>query len=246
MGEVGKNFLPGVGKGKDSVESTTGVSNKTEVGPKEESGCDEKDYQSPVSTLDFRFEEYDGGSVSSFDQSLANTQKTKKKLMQKLHRFEILAKVNPLNLDEWMSSTDDSSSFKEEKEGYDVEERAMELLSNVKVMCSIWSCKSHVEQLLLDFFTEELTENMSRQSIDEKRENEMIKRAKAWMKEENRSAIGGGMEVNREGCVREMEKRGKWEKLEEEQEELALEIESDLLDILVDEVLSDVCSHPRC
>ncbi|KAI3985479.1 hypothetical protein MKX01_033793 [Papaver californicum] len=66
-------------------------------------------FNSPVSTLDFPSEEDEEESSSSsssslFQSSLANMEKSKKKLMQKIRRFEGLGQLDPINLSKRIAS----------------------------------------------------------------------------------------------------------------------------------------------
>ncbi|KAI3913721.1 hypothetical protein MKW98_011782 [Papaver atlanticum] len=66
-------------------------------------------FNSPVSTLDFPSEEDEeetssSSSSSLFQSSLANMEKSKKKLMQKIRRFEGLGQLDPINLSKRIAS----------------------------------------------------------------------------------------------------------------------------------------------
>ncbi|XP_026381619.1 suppressor protein SRP40-like [Papaver somniferum] len=66
-------------------------------------------FNSPVSTLDFPSEEDDeetssSSSPSLFQSSLANMEKSKKNLMQKIRRFEGLGQLDPINLSKRIAS----------------------------------------------------------------------------------------------------------------------------------------------
>ncbi|KAI3925722.1 hypothetical protein MKX01_003281 [Papaver californicum] len=64
-------------------------------------------FNSPVSTLDFPSEEDEEESSSSsslFQSSLANMEKSKKNLMQKIRRFEGLGQLDPINLSKRIAS----------------------------------------------------------------------------------------------------------------------------------------------
>ncbi|RZC72812.1 hypothetical protein C5167_048289 [Papaver somniferum] len=66
-------------------------------------------FNSPVSTLDFPSEEDEEESSSSsssslFQSSLGNMEKSKKKLMQKIRRFEGLGQLDPINLSKRIAS----------------------------------------------------------------------------------------------------------------------------------------------
>lgn len=162
--------------------------------------------------------------------------------MQKIEWLESLAKLETLNLEKW-TSMEESNDFEEEegdeKEGElcGVQERARKLLYHVKKTSSTESCGVDVDQLLLDFFEHEL----SAQKNHTREDNftpEMVTRAKAWISGGNET-FEWGLENQREAFVRDLHEQGKWTKFEEEQEQLATEIESGILMHLVDELFVD-------
>ncbi|RXI07977.1 hypothetical protein DVH24_014543 [Malus domestica] len=199
--------------------------------------CDEEDEQhNPVSVLGFQFGEDEDSSFSSnFDQSLANMERTKEMLMQKIKLFESLVTVDPINLDTSMSF-EERTNIEEDDE---IAERAMELLNHCKASCSdlkSWELELVEDQLLFDFFREEMCAQRNKKEDGFNRE--MISKARAWM-----SGDWGSLEHNKEACVRDMHKGMRWNKFEFEQEELGLEIEIALSEYLVDELLLDLLSR---
>ncbi|GKV13002.1 hypothetical protein SLEP1_g24081 [Rubroshorea leprosula] len=119
--ECGEKYLPCVGKDL-LMEPTTATVSEPTVGPEGELDYEDEEQQSPVSVLGFQNEE-DDESISSFSQSLANVERTKQNLMQKIQRFECLAKMDPTNLEEWMSMEEISGSEAEHEEyDYEMEE----------------------------------------------------------------------------------------------------------------------------
>lgn len=162
--------------------------------------------------------------------------------MQKINWFESLAKLEPFVSDKW-TSMEESDVFEEEgedeveREQFGVEERARGLLYHVKETSSAVSYKADVDQLLLDFFKYELSER-NNQTDDDDFNYEMVSMAKAWMNGEH-EALEWGLEHKREAYIRHMHKVEKWSKFKDEQEELALEIEDEILNYLVDELLVD-------
>ena len=92
----------------------------------------------------------------------------------------------------------------------------------------------------MDLFREELTTNWN-QTRNEELECDIIRLAKAWINgEQNEMAKWGGVREKTEACVRDMDREGRWSKFQEEQEELALEVESEVMNTLVDELLVDL------
>ncbi|KAJ0052627.1 hypothetical protein Pint_00335 [Pistacia integerrima] len=219
------DYLPGVGS--DCMKATKEATANIAVGPKELS-CDEKEHRSPVSVLDFQFEEDE--SLLSFNRTLDHMEKTKQNLMQRIQCLEGLAKVDPFNLEEWMSMEENDDVSDEDKEVNDVEETAMRLLNHVKATSSMGYCEDNVvvEQLLFDFFMDELS------TRNDEIDSEMIGQAKRWINGEH------SCRMDWEEYVKGMDKKfGKWNKFEEEQEEMALQIEIVMLNLLVDESLAD-------
>ncbi|XP_040999364.1 uncharacterized protein LOC121245112 [Juglans microcarpa x Juglans regia] len=251
--KVGKKYLQSVGR--DCLEVTAGTESYAdmEVGPKIiESELEEKEQQSPVSVLDFQVGDNEE-SFSAFTRSLACVERTRQNLMQKIQRFESLAKPESFDLEEWMSMEentefrelhhDNKDDEDEEEEPNELEMKVRELVNHVKVDIG----KAKVEQLvLLDFFLEQLSTKKSCQTKkddddDDELEREMVSMAKAWMRGEHNGLYEWGLDQHkREAYVREMDRREMWSKFEEEQQEVALEIETQVLEFLVDEVFVDL------
>ncbi|KAK1561125.1 hypothetical protein Q3G72_034761 [Acer saccharum] len=239
--ELGKNYLPAC-VGRDSMETTTESPALSKVGPKDDLVCEEKEQCSPVSVLDVD-DQYEEDSLSSFDQTLANVERTKQKFMQNIRCFEKLDKIDPINLDdhEWMSMEDnDESDYDEEIN--EVEEKAKLLLNHVKETTSLMknNCNYNLEQMLFDFFIEELsTKRNQTRNIDES-DNQIMKQARAWINGGDQQSGTMGLEA----CVREMDRkdegwRSKFEDGEEE-EIIGLQMENVLLNHLLDELLVDL------
>ncbi|KAE8685102.1 Sterol-4alpha-methyl oxidase 1-1 [Hibiscus syriacus] len=91
----------------------------------------------------------------------------------------------------------------------------------------------HGDKLLLDLFREE---KVSKWDQNEELECEIVKLVKAWIDGEHYEI------TKREGCVREMEREGRWRNCEfhEEQQGLAMGVERWMMNILVDELLVDL------
>ncbi|XP_010523056.1 PREDICTED: uncharacterized protein LOC104801463 isoform X2 [Tarenaya hassleriana] len=255
--EIGKEDLQCVGE-DSSTETTAAIvaDTNTQVGPEEDLQCDgDTDHNSPVSVLEVEYEEDDGGAS---DASLG----TKQKLMQTIKRFETLAKITPFNLDEWESIDEDScngraeedisyngdtcnsldSGTEDEEEAGEVEEKAHQLWSQVKEGCAIWI---HEERLIMDFFRDEVMKRLCLHHEtygDREFENQLVGKAKEWMRGERLTEIEhGSIEQRRKACLREIE-RGDWngKQVKEEGEEVAVGIEDGLLDLLIDEMLTEL------
>ncbi|KAJ8900297.1 hypothetical protein K2173_024937 [Erythroxylum novogranatense] len=232
--EGGKKYLPRVGD--DSVEATPEKKSTTtfnEVGPK-----DDEPQHSPVSVIEFGFnEDEDEESISSFDQKLDIVQRENRELTERIKQFESLSK-------EWASMEEDldTNLGKEDEKGTgtmfddEVEEQAWQLLNQLKP--TMENCRhSGVDQLLLlNFFTDELTQVRCRSS------ETMLEYAEAWIKGEQDQCKGWEVEHKREGYVRDMEKGQSWRNFEEEKEGLVLTMEDEMVTLLIDELLVDLSS----
>lgn len=127
-------------------------------------------------------------------------------------------------------------STKEETNG--VELKAMQLLNLAKGTSFV---ESYEDLLLLDFFREELS------TISEKKGDafdcELLRVAKAWINGEDDGCLEWKMVGKREFSVRDMERGVRWNKFEDDEQELSLEMENLLLNYLVDELLLDFLNH---
>ncbi|KAL8160029.1 hypothetical protein V2J09_001566 [Rumex salicifolius] len=91
--------------GEDPMMAETGsplCSSNDHVGPakiEQISTDDEEQYSSPISVLHSPFRDDDDDSVSSLDQSLANVERTKKRLMESIKWLESLAGVDSTDSD---------------------------------------------------------------------------------------------------------------------------------------------------
>uniref|UniRef100_A0A6N2MUN8 DUF4378 domain-containing protein n=1 Tax=Salix viminalis TaxID=40686 RepID=A0A6N2MUN8_SALVM len=235
--EVGKKISPGVGE--DSSVATTEAITNTKVGPEED---EEEQLHSPVSETEFESEE-DEDSSSSFEQSLATVERTREKIMEKIRRFEILTKLDPVNPDNWMSIDENirDTNMNFEEEIHEVEEKAWKLLSHVKE--TGLECCSNNMNLLFDFFRDELGASTC-ESTEQRIDVGLLNKAKAWMNGEDSLWAEWELEhMDREVCVRDMDREGRWGKSEDEQNELASGIQNEVLDLLVDELLLDLISR---
>eukprot|EP00257_Ricinus_communis_P023842 XP_015583944.1 uncharacterized protein LOC8258504 [Ricinus communis] len=224
--KVGKKHLPRVGE--KLMEAAT--IDKIE----------ERQQNSPVSVINIEFEEDDD------DEESKSFQRSKRKLMQKIRRYESRGRLDTINLENWMSMEESTSSGEDEEEeetetngriDEEVEEKARQLLNHVKETSSLGEYrKENVERVVLDFFRDELCR---KRYGNGSRNDEMLRRVKCWMDGEQSTWTGW---EKKEACVRDMETEGKWSKFEEEQQELVSAIENGMMGFLVDELLIDLIS----
>lgn len=118
-----------------------------------------------------------------------------------------------------------------EEEADGVEEIAMQLLNEVKTS-SAECLEIDEEFLLLDFFMQQLSDN-------KKGDDELIKVAQKWIRGEDDGSLEWEMVSKKEFSIEDMERGVKWNKFDEDEQELGLEIENQLLNQLVDDLLFD-------
>lgn len=165
---------------------------------------------------------------------------TKNSLIEKIKEFESLSNLETLNLEKYNVSEEeeeDECSVDYDCEENIEEERVRELLVYVKATSSNMGCGQEDDQLLLDFFRDELRALKNDQNFVYN--GEIVRLAKTWLRG-GCNGIAFEYGVNREACFRELNKVANWSKFEDEQEDLALEIGDGILEDFVDELLIDL------
>lgn len=210
-------------------------------GDKEALTC-QVEQHSPVSVLQVGEDEF-----SLFDQSLANIERRKQKFIQTVQKLESLAKFDLANLDQCLSLDDNSGYHEEYEYEYEdddndieeqdrIEEKAKQLLNCVKARGSTNGYTDYLDTLMLDFFREELVGRRNQdKNDDEEFELEILRIAEDWI---NGSFAFDAGHVNKDGYIKDMDKRDQWRRFEKEQEELAFEIETAILHSLVADLLN--------
>ncbi|XP_010919215.1 uncharacterized protein [Elaeis guineensis] len=253
---TGKMFVGG-----DSVSVETATGHRE---PESERmacpGCQsvETEQLSPVSVMDFPYEDEEEPSSPSlsFQQSLANIERTKLQLLQKIRRFESLAELEPMDLVDRLSSFDDqleSSDHVASDDGKDahrdtVETRAWDLLWDLEARAQLGPLGC-IEKLLVDFFVERLS---SSDSADQDRPSrcrkhvgitsgacepeEILKAAGKWIDGASSRKVE---EFPGEAEIKEMEVNGRWRCFDEEEEEVAVDLVDVILGSLVRELVLD-------
>ncbi|XP_049931467.1 uncharacterized protein LOC126409188 isoform X2 [Nymphaea colorata] len=206
----------------------------------------EKELFSPISILDFSFE--DDVMAAPFEEGLANRRRTKRQLLQKIGRHETLIQLDPVDLQKSFASSrleildehpENFANYHDSSNGHDlndvktedVEECIKEILNEFLDAPTKRQWGSF-ELLVIDILREEL-------SIGSKLDEEDLvkissERLKEWFLLENQ------IEESRELCVKEMEVTEDWRKFMMEKEEMVLEMEVTVLRSLVDELLLDL------
>ncbi|KAL5748657.1 hypothetical protein ACOSQ2_025954 [Xanthoceras sorbifolium] len=246
----------------NDVQSSVAVSNQTGVSVGEDSiNCseenttkdwrneEEKEQCSPVSVLDCPFEDDETDITSPFHQRLAHMEGTKQKLMQKLRRFESLARLEPVDLEKRITSSefddDDSAEtpvqFNKENE---TEKRAEWLVKEIKSTTpsnNILLSKS--DNLLSDFFREMIEDqNQNDKNLNKRSDTDMLKAAQDWIyRKSEETFVGWEVEGGREGYLRDIETNGRWKNnVNEEKQELGLALEVEVFASLVNELVIDL------
>ncbi|KAJ4837168.1 hypothetical protein Tsubulata_042106 [Turnera subulata] len=223
-----------------------------EAGDEEE---EDKEQCSPVSVLDPPFEDDDDivhddqSEDDGFDLecSYAIVQRAKQKLLQKLRRFEKLAELDPVELEERMmeqerefDEEDNNMDCIEREEGCDEEDLAssdMQKSIDMFIMQSL--CKSSfnrprkiprdMKRLVSDLINEEEQEFGDREATVKR----VCKRLESWKNVESNTIdmmVGQDFRRDKEG----------WRKDQEQAEEVALAIELSIFGILVEELSEEL------
>ncbi|KAF3321311.1 hypothetical protein FCM35_KLT14564 [Carex littledalei] len=239
------DFVSGSGSGSESplpsrkeIREDKKIEEKEYPNPNPMEQCldVEKEQLSPVSVMDFPFdeeeeeeeeEEEDDVTVTTsssppFHRSTANhIERTDLHIVQKSRRFDNIDEIKPVDLEEEFSA---------------VESRCYSTLYNMDETEIAWDLLvqlgsvENFEKLLLDFFTEGLSSNVQQMKL--------LNEARDWVNNE-------GWRWESRGCrgqleLREMEKNGKWRCFEREQLEVCINLESIILEALVQELVDDI------
>ncbi|KAL0310245.1 UNVERIFIED_CONTAM: hypothetical protein Scaly_2947400 [Sesamum calycinum] len=252
--------------GDVSTDSTTS-SNNSSTKEKQWSVSEEKEQLSPVSVLDCPFDDDDDDDdevYSPFQHSLAVVEGTKKKLMKKIQKFEC-TQLEPVNLVDRFVLLPDSenestgsapvdekltSEIKQEQEEDEegqAEGKALDLLLQMKDTLPSYGLKIKADKLLLDFFRERIIDqnvHSQRQWGGYSFEEELLEEAENWINGRKTSELFLAWEVprNRGVYVKDMEKGGEWRSLNQQNGEVAMELEAEVFAALLSELLLDISS----
>ncbi|XP_008795366.2 uncharacterized protein LOC103711127 [Phoenix dactylifera] len=248
--------------GGDSVTVETSTGHREPEGKTMEClGCqpeEEKEQLSPVSVMDFpsEDEEEESSPSPSFQQSHAKVERTKLQRMQKIRRFESLAELEAVDLEDRFSSLEDptestdhvESDNAEEAHRDTVETRAWDLLEDLEARSHVGPALGCIEKLLLDFFIERLS---SSDSVDHscllrtritsgvREPAGLLKAARDWINGESSREVE---ELPLVAVLKEMDRNGRWRCLDKEDEELAVDLVDAMLGSLVGELALDLVS----
>ncbi|KAF3340171.1 hypothetical protein FCM35_KLT15942 [Carex littledalei] len=249
---TGSDFLPSSNGSSEFIpdiitdaDDSHGGSDKKVVTRDEE----EKDQLCPISVMDFPYDEEEEEETadegisdsSSFQENLASIERARQALLQKIRRFESLAELVPVNLDNQFSDVDEESSRNPASDDDDVNEeettvemQAWKLLNHIKSNSPI-RIEGCIEKLLLEFFVEGLNCNTRNDSFATK----LVDAAKKWI--ESRSDCWEQRDNCGEMEIGQMDWNGRFRScFEEEQQEVAVCLTSGVLGCLMDEFVGEL------
>ena len=158
--------------------------------------------------------------------------------MQKIRRFENLSQLEPMDLEDKFSAPESPSPSQlcsdPIQDKINTKHVAVDLLELIKATFQPSSFDFRAENLLLDFFRERICEANVESDYDW-----LLNEAKDWVdRPAHDMFLGWEVVKNRQAYIRDMEKGGRWSKLDAEREEVALEVFASLMD----EILLDLFS----
>ncbi|XP_073042922.1 uncharacterized protein [Primulina eburnea] len=219
---------------------------------------EEKEQLSPVSVMDCPFDDEDDEVSSPYRHRVAHVAENKKKIQ----RFESLAELEPLNLTERFALQPESDNeslewpqqcpyeskigkFTSEIEEKEVAEennhKALELLHLFKHKHPSNAPKTTTEKLVSDFFREQVTNARGKQGVSSF-DKELFEQVEVWINGQNphEPFLGWEVKANRQSYINDMEKDGTWKTLDQENMEVALELEIDIFSTLLNEMLGAI------
>ncbi|KAJ3682096.1 hypothetical protein LUZ60_014669 [Juncus effusus] len=182
----------------------------------------EKEQLSPVSVMDFPYDEEDDDVASAttcsspfqFRSITNNSDRSKLQILQKSKRFVEISNLDPINLEDQFTASESSTTYEEKPSDL------IEQLGSVEIF----------QNLLEDFFTYGL--------FDETDKTELLNTARDWINNEGwiweLQGRRGEMEVM------EMERIGKWRGFEEERMEISIDLGDLVFELLVDELVEEI------
>ncbi|GER34531.1 CAP (Cysteine-rich secretory proteins [Striga asiatica] len=241
-----------------STTSSNASSTATDASTKNKqwSVSEDKEQFSPVSVLDCPFDDDDEVS-SPYRHRLDCTDETQKKLVKKMKRFGCLEQLEPVSLAKQFESPTKKTVPEIEDEQLDEEEdenraqqKALNLLNEMENSLLLSpGIKMKADKLLLDFFKEKII-NKQKNTHSQNPcggssfEKEILDEAENWVNERKPRELFLGWEVerNRAAYVKDMEKSDEWRSFDRENDEVALELEGEVLSSLMNELLVDISS----
>ncbi|XP_072987922.1 uncharacterized protein [Typha latifolia] len=226
----------------------TGHREPSVVGSSESMEChseEEKEQLSPVSVMDFPYEEdeeeEDETTSPSFHERIAHIERVKLQLLQKIRHFECLGELDPVDLGEAFEAQAESPVHVASSDGEEEKCRegssAWALLKALKASSTVDPVDCSVQKLLVDFFIERLSCSDGGSSRSDGHDSaDLLEAAREWI-----DGGGRGWELRDE--IMKMECNGRWRCFEEEEREFAMELDVVLFESLVDELVRDLVSR---
>uniref|UniRef100_A0A0E0CU67 DUF4378 domain-containing protein n=1 Tax=Oryza meridionalis TaxID=40149 RepID=A0A0E0CU67_9ORYZ len=235
---------------------------------------EDKQQLSPVSVLDFPFDDDDGEEGSdagmcspSFQQCLAELQRSKAELLHKIRRLEGLTQVVvPVDLEAQFtesdssarthlnanstSSSDDTATTapttpRQCTDDHDVvdhgeEEEEHRLLA--RLLESVVVTDEISEWLLLDFFADgvDRLRSASSRPLNDREEAALLRAAGDWARGAGQRWGVGDVAFSGWAAVADMERSRRWMCVAEEERDVGAEVEGLVMDALVDELVADL------
>ncbi|KAJ6326821.1 hypothetical protein OIU78_013831 [Salix suchowensis] len=222
----------------------------------------EKEQFSPVSILDCPFQDDEEEISSPFHRSPVRMEGSKQKLVQKIKRFESLAQLDPVDLEKRIATaeledesvespmqhcsmsiySDKNDIFSETREENGTEKDAQQLLDHVKSTIASPGLSPKLDSLLLCFFEEKIVENNASGSLIGlyKEFEQELEVAQDWINGRPKEMfLGWEVVESRHVYLQDMEKNGRWENVDQEKEEVALKLEVEVFNSLIEEALVD-------
>nr|CAD1835378.1 unnamed protein product [Ananas comosus var. bracteatus] len=224
--------------GVRAEETATGDTKGVESESREECQmeAEEKEQLSPVAVMDFPYEDEDEDTTTtttspsspSFQQTLANIERTKLQLLQKIRRFESLADLDPIDLESRFAASDEVGAT---DVGSPTGSRTARGLLALLEAATGGAHHGSFEKLLLDFFAEGLSH------VDSATTNssaELLECAREWTIDGARRFCWEEKQLE----ISEMERNGRWRCFGEEKVQLSVDLEGAIFDSLVEEFVS--------
>ncbi|KAL9678148.1 hypothetical protein QQ045_015987 [Rhodiola kirilowii] len=197
---------------------------------------DQKEQFSPVSVLESPFHCEEGDSISSPD--FVRVKGTMKKVIQRLGRFETLAKMEPVDLDKMLAV---ALSDIEDKDSNDTiidikAEVAQNMLDLVKLRIHAPSETNPtfcVDNLLLDFFMDSFQEQSADHQLTEAAESYLTGKVKKMV-------FDWKVEKARNIYIQDMERGRTWKHVDDQRVELGMEIEEGIWNSLVNDLVREL------
>ncbi|OAY42861.1 uncharacterized protein LOC110619943 [Manihot esculenta] len=230
------------GKENNDVENLKNFQVEQEKQEEEEEEED-KEQCSPVCVLDPPFEDDDDGHEDESEDdgfdiecSYAIVRRAKQQLLQKLHRFEKLAELDPVELGKRMLEQEEEEEEEEEVESdmeQSIDRFIIEELSKT-IFCRVRKIPRDMKRLVSDLINEEQQQQKYFAADREVMAKRVCKRFESWKEVESNTI---DMMVEQDFKTEEL---NGWKSYQEQVKETALEIELGIFRLLVEELSEEL------